>query len=206
MRIVNDQFTEIAKIVGVKHVVRISSYGIDNYLNGKGVTQGPLGEAHVHGERSLLDAGITLTSVRPTSFSSNFARYDLPRVRERDSFASPLGDAAAVNWVACEDVAAVAARALLDATLDGRMLDVTGPPSSTLTARQFQVPVSAPSVHHSERRRSLPGDYAHHPEILRFPAHHPPSTRRTAPGTRRRARAGLRALAQRTIHAIIRSP
>ena len=34
-------------------------------------------------------------------------------------FSSPLGHEAAVNWVTCKDIAAVAAVALLDSSLDG---------------------------------------------------------------------------------------
>ena len=50
------------------------------------------------------------------------------------SFSSPLGRNAAVNWVACEDIGRVAAVALLDPSLDGSVLDVTGPSASTLSA------------------------------------------------------------------------
>ena len=136
---VNESFADIAGDLGVKHVVRISSYGIDDHIKGNGISQGPLGEAHIHGEKIIIDAGLSLTSIRPTSFSSNFIHFDLPQIRAKDSFSSPLGTEAAVNWVSCEDIALVAAHALLDASLDGRVLNVTGPPSSTLTAFQFQV-------------------------------------------------------------------
>eukprot|EP00951_Prasinocladus_malaysianus_P010539 scaffold77356_cov19-Prasinocladus_malaysianus.AAC.1 len=61
-------------------------------------------------------------------------RYDLENVRNHSKFASPLGHTAAVNWVTCQDIGEVAGVALLDSQLDGQVLDVTGPPSSTLTA------------------------------------------------------------------------
>ncbi len=144
MRIADANFIEVAKEIGVKHVVRISSYGIDNYLQGEGITQGPLGEAHLAGERGIVDAGLTLTSIRPTSFSSNFVKYDLQRVLDEGVFSSPLGTQAAVNWVDCKDIAEVSARALLDPSLDGQVLNVMGPPCSTLTAIQMQAPTQSP--------------------------------------------------------------
>ena len=55
------------KAAGVTHVVRIGSFGIDGPL-----AQGPLGDAHVAAEAALAEAGVIVTSVRPTSFFSNF--------------------------------------------------------------------------------------------------------------------------------------
>merc|ERR1719163_123272 len=142
---VSNAVSDAAKLAGVAHIVRLSSARIDLYLSeaagslerkGEGAvpTQGPLGEAHVAGETYAKEIGLGLTSVRPTSFSSNFVTYDLAGIKEKGVFSSPLGHEAAVNWVTCKDIAAVAAVALLDSSLDGSVLDVTGPPESTLSA------------------------------------------------------------------------
>lgn len=64
-------------------------------------------------------------------------RYDYESVKSSRTFASPLGRTAAVNWVTCRDIGRVAAVALLDPSWDGQVLDVTGPPSSTLTAGEM---------------------------------------------------------------------
>eukprot|EP00873_Tetraselmis_striata_P002617 jgi/Tetstr1/422881/TSEL_001293.t1 len=126
---------DAAKAAGVRVIVRLSSLGIDNMgLQPGQQSQGRLGQSHVKGEAYARECGLALTSVRPTSFSSNFLKYDYEGVCGRRAFASPLGHQAAVNWVTCEDIGAVAAVALADASFDGRVLDVTGPPESTLTA------------------------------------------------------------------------
>ena len=89
---VSKSVTDACKKAGVELMVRISSARIDAYLsNHKIPSQGPLGEAHVTGETYTKDAGIKLTSIRPTSFSTNFAAYDLPNIKATSTFASPLG-------------------------------------------------------------------------------------------------------------------
>jgi len=136
---VSNAVTDAAKHAGVQCIVRISSARIDAYLSDSPIpSQGPLGEAHVKGEVYTKEKGITLTSIRPTSFSTNFIAYDLPSIKSTNVFASPLGPEAAVNWVCTPDIAGVAVRALLDRKYDGQVLDVTGPATSTLTAAQMQ--------------------------------------------------------------------
>ena len=131
MMSVSQDLAVACKAAGVMHVVRIGSFGIDGQ-----VPQGPLGDAHVAAEAALAAAGVVVTSVRPTSFFSNFLAYDLPSLRATQGFASPLGHdpGAQVNWIACEDIAAVAAAALLSDQWDGRVLEVTGPEENTLSA------------------------------------------------------------------------
>jgi len=152
MVLVSNALSDACHQAGVSHIVRISSARIDSNQSscralahgGAPVpSQGPLGEAHVAGEAYTKERGIGLTSIRPTSFHSNFLAYDLPAIKSASSFASPLGSVAAVNWVSCRDIAQVAVRALLDPVLDGRVLDVTGPPSSTLSAAQMQALLEA---------------------------------------------------------------
>ena len=89
-------------------VVKLSSFGLE-----WGAGQGPLGEAHLADETALRGLGLTVTRVRPTSFSSNLLAWDVPAIRARDAFASPLGATAAVNWVAVADIGRVFACALV---------------------------------------------------------------------------------------------
>ena len=51
-------FVDTAVRQGVRHIVRVSSYGIDFYLKGGGMPQGPLGNAHVAGEEYNVNAGV----------------------------------------------------------------------------------------------------------------------------------------------------
>jgi uncharacterized protein YbjT (DUF2867 family) len=55
---VTKAFVDLAVRQGVRHVVRVSSYGIDDHLQGKEVSQGPLGDAHVAGEEYTVTAGL----------------------------------------------------------------------------------------------------------------------------------------------------
>ena len=83
--------------------------------------------------------GLTVTSVRPTSFFSNFLKYDYPSVNTSSTFYSPLGKESSVNWISCDDISFVVARALLDYKLDGKVLDISGPEQNTLTAENMRI-------------------------------------------------------------------
>ena len=130
-------FSRSACDAGVQTVVRISSYGMDE-KSATTSSQGSLGQAHILGEQSMKECGLTCTSVRPTSFFSNFLKYDFPSIKNNGSFCSPLGSDASVNWISCEDIAAVVAAALLNESLDGKILDITGPECNTLSAEAMR--------------------------------------------------------------------
>lgn len=130
-------FTDSAKKVGVKVIVRISSYGMDD-KSASTCSQGSLGEAHIAGEKYMRESGLVVTSVRPTSFFSNFLKYDVPSLRTSQTFYSPLGNEASVNWISCEDISAVVAMSLVKSSLDGRVLDITGSENNTLSATKMR--------------------------------------------------------------------
>lgn len=134
---VSNLFADGAKAAGVQVIVRISSYGIDS-SSATTCSQGTLGGAHIAGEQYMKKNGLILTSIRPTSFFSNFLKYDAPSIRAVGSFYSPLGDSAAVNWISCDDISAVVACALLNTSLDGKVLDVTGSEKNTLSAEAMR--------------------------------------------------------------------
>jgi hypothetical protein len=101
---VSKALVDEAKRAGVKHIVRLSSARIDAHSLGLCYpSQGPLGEAHEAGEKYTKEQGIGLTSVRPTSFSSNFVKYDLPSVKARAEFCSPLGETASGQCLGVRD-------------------------------------------------------------------------------------------------------
>mmetsp|Transcript_21902 Transcript_21902/g.52337 ORF Transcript_21902/g.52337 Transcript_21902/m.52337 type:complete len:202 (-) Transcript_21902:745-1350(-) len=72
----SSDFLAAAKSAGVKVIVRLSSFGIDarGAVASPGVGQGPLGDSHARAEAEAAAAGLVVTSVRPTSFTSNFLR------------------------------------------------------------------------------------------------------------------------------------
>lgn len=98
-----------------------------------------LGKAHIRGEEYMEKNNLVLTSVRPTSFFTNFMKYDIPSLKSDSSFSSPLGTYSAVNWISCEDISAVVAYALLDTSYDGKILDITGSKNNTLTAENMRI-------------------------------------------------------------------
>ena len=131
-------FSNAAKRAGVQTVIRISSYGMDD----KSYTtncQGSLGKAHVEGEEYMRSLGLTVTSVRPTSFFTNFIKYDDPSIKSNSTFYSPLGNDSSVNWISCDDISAVSAACLLRTSFDGLILDITGTAKNTLSAEQMRL-------------------------------------------------------------------
>ena len=122
----------------VKTVVRISSYGLD----ADAPAQGPLALAHKAGEEYMRSKGFIVTSIRPTSFFSNFLKYDVTSILECSAFSSPLGHVATVNWIDNEDIAEVAAHCLLDVKLDGRILEITGPDCNCMSAEKMRMTIS----------------------------------------------------------------
>ena len=135
MEIVSNAVVDAAKMSGAHRLVRIASLGIDG-VDG----QGALGAAHVACEAHCHAAGLPLTSIRPTSFHTNFLTYDAESLRMENCFRSPLGREAKVNWVHCQDIGRVAAVLLLREETPGRcneVFEVTGPPESTLSAPQM---------------------------------------------------------------------
>lgn len=124
---------------GVVRLVRVASRGIDD----PSTPQGALGAAHVACEAHCRKIGLALSSVRPTSFHTNFLTYDAASIRSESVFRSPLGADARVNWVHCADIGAVAAALLArpaaaDAAAGAfEAVDVTGPADSTLSAPEM---------------------------------------------------------------------
>ena len=138
MIVLSNHITDIAVRKNVQHIVRLSSYGIDNHIfDVNCVSQGNLGEAHRLAELYMVSAGISFTSIRPTSFFSNFVKFDLQSINEASQFSSPLGNQAIVNWVACQDVGDICAWALMDTDFIGnqRIINVTGPQSNSLSSK-----------------------------------------------------------------------
>jgi len=143
MRAYSEAVVDAAVACGVAWLVRLSSCGID-----RAPSQGPLGDAHLAGEEYCRKAGMGLTSVRPTSFHTNFEKYDVGSIAAESVFRSPLGLTAKVNWVHCRDigyvVAALLASPISPEALAARfeVVEVTGPASSTLSAGEMAAMLS----------------------------------------------------------------
>jgi uncharacterized protein YbjT (DUF2867 family) len=101
------EFAAAARRAGVEHVVLLSSYTVlapDAAAN-------PIGLRHLAAERALEDAGFGRTFVRPGYFATNSLRWQSIRTERVLRTAFPDATTAPVHE---RDIAAVAARALLD--------------------------------------------------------------------------------------------
>jgi uncharacterized protein YbjT (DUF2867 family) len=105
-------FAAAAERAGVEHVVLLSSYTVlapDAAAN-------PIALRHLAVERALAGAGFTRTFVRPGYFATNSLRWQSIRTDRVLRTAFPDATTAPVHE---RDIAAVAARALLNDTADG---------------------------------------------------------------------------------------
>jgi uncharacterized protein YbjT (DUF2867 family) len=119
-----------ARRAGVHRLVALSAINVDDDLS--------LQPSRVRGDRNreveqlAMQSGLEWVSLRPTAFVSNFVNMWSPQLRAGDVVSGPYA-AAATAPIAEEDIAAVAARALLTDDLVGQRVPLTGPESLTNT-------------------------------------------------------------------------
>jgi uncharacterized protein YbjT (DUF2867 family) len=80
---------------------------------------------HILSERAVRSSGLPWTFLQPNSLMSNTLRW-LPQLREGDVIRDAFADVA-VAMIDPDDLAAVAAKALASAELEGRSLRLSGP-------------------------------------------------------------------------------
>jgi len=105
-----------AKRRGLKKVVLMTAMGAN------AVETSPFRRAEIELEKS----GLNFTILRPNWFLQNFNTFWVQGIRERRKILLPAG-AAKVSFIDARDIAAVAARVLVDARFDRQALDLTGP-------------------------------------------------------------------------------
>jgi uncharacterized protein YbjT (DUF2867 family) len=118
------RFLERAAAAGVTRVVALSSLGVE-FPN----------EAPASGrlkvEREVMTSGLEWTILRPTGFAQNFSEgFLLAGILGADMTATASGDGA-VAFVDADDIAAVAAVALVDDGHAGAKYAITGPEALT---------------------------------------------------------------------------
>ena len=112
---------EAARAAGVRHMVLLSLQGAEHNRV----------VPHAKLEAWLRDSGLAWTFVRPSFFMENLSTTHASDIRDRDSIEVPAGGGATA-FVAADDVAAVAAAALLDpAAHAGKAWTPTGPEALT---------------------------------------------------------------------------
>lgn len=112
-------FIEAAKRAGTRHVVKLSAIGAD--------ASAPDGFGRWHGQaEDLLKAsGLAWTMLRPNTFMQNLLGQ-ARAIADEGVIYQPVGDARA-SFVDARDIAAVAARALVEEGHEGKSYVVTGP-------------------------------------------------------------------------------
>ncbi|MGG2065692.1 SDR family oxidoreductase [Bacillus sp. S14(2024)] len=108
----------IATEVGIEHIVKISSPVFDQ--------NAPVAVAGWHHEieRILFKSGIKHTVLRPYAFMQNLLRF-APTIIAQDVFYGSMDDIAC-NFIDCRDIADVAAEALTNSKVTGKVYTLTG--------------------------------------------------------------------------------
>ncbi len=117
-------FIDAAKRAGTHHIVKFSAAGAD--------VDSPIRILNWHGqaEQYLEQSGIDFTHLQPFFFMQNLLQFAAPNQNE---VYLPFGDAT-VAMVDIRDIAAVAAKALIEAGHEGNVYTITG--SEALTMNQ----------------------------------------------------------------------
>jgi len=109
------QILDVAAKSGAKHMVHISTHALATII----------GKEHSAVEEYARSVGLTVTSIRPTSFFTNLIeRAPIIKAKNAISFTSGPGK---INWVDNRDIGEVSARALIESSLKGRDIVVDGP-------------------------------------------------------------------------------
>jgi len=119
---VSSRFLEIATAAGVSHIVKQSALECD-----KEPTIA-FGRAHRDVERVLAASQLAWTVLRPNNFMDNFLgiRHGAFAPDEAGAIRLPWGTGAC-SFIAADDIAAVAAKVLLEAGHTGKTYELTGP-------------------------------------------------------------------------------
>lgn len=104
-----------AKEAGVRHVVFLSLLGVE---------KNPV-VPHAQVERFILEAGLPHTFLRPSFFMQNLSTTHRDDIREHGELFVPAGQGR-TGFIDARDIAAVAARTLLEDGHEGKAYDLTG--------------------------------------------------------------------------------
>jgi uncharacterized protein YbjT (DUF2867 family) len=113
------QFTDVAKQSGVKHLVKMSS--MESVADAKS----PIPKAHYASEQYIEKSGLQWTFLKPNFFMQNFLG-SAGTIKEQGKFFLPMGDGRTV-MADCRDIGAVAAAVLTGTGHAGQRYEITGP-------------------------------------------------------------------------------
>lgn len=107
---------------GVRHIVKLSSG-----RTGDETATDPIPAWHRAGEQAVRDSGVACTMLRPLGFMSN-ALHWAATIRDQDTVYAPFGQGR-IAVVDPADIAAVAARSLVEPGHAGQVYTLSGPQS-----------------------------------------------------------------------------
>jgi uncharacterized protein YbjT (DUF2867 family) len=113
---IGKQVVSVASEAGVKRIVKLSALGAENIDT----------FAHKTVDAFLADSGLQYTLLKPTFFSQNFGVMHAASIKATGAFYLAAGDGKTA-FIDARDIAAVAARALLQPGHAGKTYELTGP-------------------------------------------------------------------------------
>ncbi|MDZ3831713.1 MAG: SDR family oxidoreductase [Sphingopyxis sp.] len=117
------RIVDAARRAGVGHIVKLSTFGAETESYS-------IARIHRPVEQAIEQSGIAYTFLRPNCFMQNFHTYYGDMIAHTGLVRLPCDDAA-VSFIDARDIAAVAARVLVDEAWRGRAYDLTGPQALT---------------------------------------------------------------------------
>jgi len=112
-----------AKKAKIKHIVKLSALGT---VDPKFI----IGQEHIVAEKCFADNGLSITSLRPSSFMSNNAAYFSQSVKEQGKIYAAFANTR-INQIAPSDIGEAAAVILTTSGHEGKVYDLTGPDTIT---------------------------------------------------------------------------
>lgn len=140
----------------MQHIVKLSVLGADGEAFA-------LAKVHRPVERAIESSGMAWTFLRPNSFMQNVVTYMAQTIRTEAAFYSASGEGR-ISHVDVRDIVAVAVKALIETTHEGRAYTLTGPEALTyheLATELSQVlgrPISHISLSPSDLRSGMLAD------------------------------------------------
>ena len=114
---------EAARRAGIRKIVKLSVWGTPSEAFS-------FARAHRAIERKIEKSGIPFTFLRPNGFMQNFVAAHASTIKNQDAFYAPARDSR-ISFIDVRDIAAVAARVLVDAGHDGKAYGLSGPEAPT---------------------------------------------------------------------------
>ncbi|MFB8007013.1 SDR family oxidoreductase [Nocardia sp. NPDC056000] len=149
-----DKLVRLAAEAGVRKLVVMSAINVDDPLDHQPSRRN--GDRNAEVERAVIDSGLPWIAVRPSSFAMNTLAMWRGQLAFGDTVRGPYGGftEAVIHE---RDVADMIARALLDDSLLGRKIAITGPEALSLEA---MVPIIGEAIGRPLRFQEVPAELA----------------------------------------------